>query len=173
MRFLYIGVIVLLLGIVGLVGYGPIKKMVREDKWSRMLASFGLGEKLVPTAVEVPAGVPPPPPMKTGLSKLPGVSVSVVRNGHVLMIFAANLSFEVPEREATTDQNNVMMIYRPAIQDVATQFLSKYLDLYPENAPLLHEDTYVKERLKELVNAALPEPLVQSVVFEAISVRQP
>jgi hypothetical protein len=169
MRLLYIGIIVLLLGVIGLVGYGPMKKMVAEDKLGKMLASVGLGEKMMP--VEAPP--PPPPPMKTAFAKLPGVSISTVRHGRVIMIFAANIAFEVPEREATTDQNNIMVLYRPVIQNVVVQFLNQYFDLYPENAPVIMDDAYAKERLKELVNAVLPEPLVSSVVFEAVSVRQP
>jgi hypothetical protein len=66
-----------------------------------------------------------------------------------------------------------MVLYRPVIQNVVVQFLNQYFDLYPENAPVIMDDAYAKERLKELVNAVLPEPLVSSVVFEAVSVRQP
>jgi hypothetical protein len=175
MRLLYAGVVILLLGIIGLVGYGPIKKMASKDKWSSMLASVGLGEKtLLPGAVESPPPPPPPPPpVKTAFAKLPGVSVSAVRNGRVIMIFAANISLEVPEGEEGTDQNNLLIVYRPAIQNAVMEFLNKYFDLYPESAPLINEDVYVKERLKERINAVLPEPLVHSVVFEAVSVRQP
>lgn len=89
------------------------------------------------------------------------------------MIFAANISLEVPEEEATTDQSNLVIVYRPAIQNAVMEFLNKYFDLYPESAPLINEDVYAKERLKERINAVLPEPLVHSVVFEAVSVRQP
>ena len=173
MRLLYIGIILLLLGVIGLVGYGPMKKMVAEDKLGKMLASVGLGEKMMPVEAPPPPPPPPPPPMKTAFAKLPGVSISTVRHGRVIMIFAANIAFEVPEREATTDQNNIMVLYRPVIQNVVVQFLNQYFDLYPENAPVIMDDAYAKERLKELVNAVLPEPLVSSVVFEAVSVRQP